>query len=317
MVATGVAPGRWLAVAAVAAVAVLVVGTTAVLLDDDGDSVVDTAAGRRARHRSRARPSWVTPAPSGSVGDPILMEPGPAEPPLFDLTGQADGQLVSHTMLGSQVAELHVPGLVVNDLVGERVEEVELARGTADVWFESDFVQVRWFTGAQAPCESFTVTVAGGSEDANRHAAVDLAERILLPGDLADRASASLERTAWTLDEVTVGDTATGADDEAFSILDGEASWSDGCNLFSAPYTQTSPTELVLGEVTSTAVGCDPDPVGEAIAAVMSPGPVEVALGSGVDGVFLTRGDTTLALRPAEPLGESTTTVGGETSGPG
>ena len=49
----------------------------------------------------------------------------------------------------------------------------------------TDFVQVRWFTGGQELCESFTVTVAGGTEDGNRHAAVDLAERVLLPSDLA------------------------------------------------------------------------------------------------------------------------------------
>jgi heat shock protein HslJ len=304
---------RWLAVAAVAAVAVLAVGTAAVVLGDDEDSAVDTAPA------TTAPPEPGTTVVGGACtvgisGDPIRMEPGPAEPPLFDLTGQADGQLVSHTMLGSQVAELHVPGLALNDLVGERVEEVELARGTAAVWFEPDFVQVRWFTGAQAPCESFTVTVAGGSEDANRHAAVDLAERILLPSDLRDRAGAGLERTAWALDHVTVGDTTTDANREAFSILDGEASWSDGCNLFSAPYTQTSPAELVLGEVTSTAVGCDPDPVGEAIAAVMSPGSVEVAFGSGVEALQLTRGDTRLTLTPAESLGETSTTVGGESS---
>ena len=158
------------------------------------------------------------------------------------------------------------------------------------------------------------MTVAGGSEDANRHAAVDLAERILLPSDLGDRAGASLERTAWTLDHVTVDGTTTEADGIEVSILDGEATWSDGCNLLSAPYTQPSPTQLVLGEVTSTAVGCDPTPVGEAIAAVLSPGPIEVAFGSGVDALFLTRGDTTLALPPAEPLGETTTTVGGESS---
>ena len=80
-----------------------------------------------------------------------------------------------------------MPGHVVDDLVGERVEEVELARGTASSGSRpGDFVQVRWFTGSQEPCESFTVTVAGSTEDGNRHAAVDLAERILLPSDLGD-----------------------------------------------------------------------------------------------------------------------------------
>jgi hypothetical protein len=189
--------GRWLTIGAVAAVAVLAIGTTAVLLDDDGDAAVDTAPSTTADPEPVAGTTVVgDPCTVGITGDPIVMQPGPADPPLFDLSGQPAGQLVAHTMLGSQVAELHAPGLVLTDLVGERVEEVELARGTASVWFGPDFVQVRWFTGGQEPCESFTVTVAGGGEDANRHAAVDLAERILLPRDLGDRAGARLERTA-------------------------------------------------------------------------------------------------------------------------
>ena len=57
----------------------------------------------------------------------------------------------------------------------------QLERGTAQLWFGAEFVQVRWFSGSQEPCESFTVTVAGGTEDGNRHAAVDLADRVLLP----------------------------------------------------------------------------------------------------------------------------------------
>ena len=76
--------------------------------------------------------------------------------------------------------------------------------------------------------------MAGGTEDGNRHAAVDLADRILLPSDLGDQAGANLERTAWQLDHFTVGEVETDGNGADFSILDGEATWSDGCNTFSA-----------------------------------------------------------------------------------
>jgi hypothetical protein len=299
-------PGRWGTVGAVAAVAILAIGTTAVLLDDDTDAVVDTAPLTTVDPGPGTGTTVVGDACTvGISGDPVVMDPGPADPPLFDLSGQPEGQLVAHTMLGSQVAELHVPGLVLDDLTGERVEEVGLARGTAQLWLREDLVQVRWFPGRteEEPCESFTVTVAGGGEDANRHAAVDFAERILLPsdlGDLGELGGAALERTAWRLDSVTVGDATIDGNGAGFSILDGEATWTDGCNHLSAPYTLPSRTELLLGEVETTLVGCDPDPVHEAIAAVMAPGAVEVAFGSGVEALFLSRDDTTLALVPAE-----------------
>jgi heat shock protein HslJ len=233
------------------------------------------------------------------------MEPGPASPPLFDLSGQPEGQLVAHTMLGSQVVELHVPGLVLDDLVGERVEDIELGRGTASLWFGPDFVQVRWFTGGQEPCESFTVTVAGGNEDANRHAAVDFAERVLLPSDLGDRGMAELDGTGWWLERSTVAGVPTDGNRAAFGFANGRATWSDGCNDFGADYTQPSPTELVLGDVSSTKLPCPTNPTSQAIAALMSSPIIEVAWGSGVDALFLTAGDITLTLRPVEPDAEA------------
>jgi len=182
-------PGRWLAVAAAAALAV---GTVAVLADDD-DQSIDTSP--RATPPSTTEDGMVddgvtVTGPDGCSiglgGDTVVVEPGPADPERFGAGGQPADQLVFHLPLGTtQTAEVHVPGVVVTDLVGERVEDVELQRGTAQVWFSTEFVQVRWFTGSQEPCSSFTVTVSGGTEDANRHAAVDLAERILLPEDLA------------------------------------------------------------------------------------------------------------------------------------
>lgn len=287
---------RWLVAAAVAALTVLAVGTTAVLLDDD-DQAVDTT------------PTTELPAAGTTVvgeactvgisGDPVTMESGPPDPPLFDQSGQPEGQLVAHTMLGSQVAELRVPGLVVDDLIGARVEDIELQRGTASLWLAPDFVQVRWFSGAQEPCESFTVTVAGGSQDGNRHAAVDFAERILLPSDLGDLGTAELDGTEWGLEGSTVGDVTTEGNGARFTFADGEATWSDGCNDFGAEYTQPSPTELVLGDVSSTKLPCPTNPTSQAVAAVMSSPSIEVARGSGRDIVVLTAGDTSLVLRPA------------------
>ena len=151
------------------------------------------------------------------------MDPGPAaDPPRFDPSGQPADQLVAHTMLGSQVAELHVPGVVLTDLVGERVEDVELERGTASIWFGPDFVQVRWFPGGQELCESFTVTVSGGSEDANRHAAVAFAERVLLPSDLGEVGVADLDGTDWQLERSTVRGEPTEGTGSAFTFADGE-----------------------------------------------------------------------------------------------
>ena len=58
------------------------------------------------------------------------------------------------------------PAWCVTDLVGERVEDVELERGTASSGSAADFVQVRWFPGGRSPASRSRVTVSGGSEDA-------------------------------------------------------------------------------------------------------------------------------------------------------
>ncbi|MEQ1786258.1 MAG: META domain-containing protein [Acidimicrobiales bacterium] len=288
-------PGRWLA--AVAAVAVAAVGVATVLVDDDGDQGLEMSPTTTA-----PEPGTTVEGPDclvGISGEPIMMEEGSADPPLFGTGGQPEGQLVTHTMLGTQVAELHVPGLVLDDLLGERVEEVELRRGTATVWFGADFVQVRWFSGAQEPCESFTVTVAGGTEDGNRHAAVDFAERILLPSDLGDLAAASLEGTDWALESSTVAGVTTDGSGLPFAFAGGEATWTDGCNSFGALFDQPSPTSLVLDEVGSTQLPCPTSPTSQALAAVMGADAIEVTFGSGRDIVVLSAGDTTLVLRPA------------------
>ena len=214
---------RWLVAAGVAAVAVLAVGTAAALLADDDQSVDTTPTTEPPA--ATGDPTTVTGGVCtvGIAGEPIVMDAGPAaDPPRFDPSGQPANQLVAHTMLGSQVAELHVPGVVLTDLVGERVEDVELERGTASIWFGPDFVQVRWFPGGQELCESFTVTVSGGSEDANRHAAVAFAERVLLPSDLGEVGVADLDGTEWQLERSTVRGEPTEGTGSAFTFADGE-----------------------------------------------------------------------------------------------
>jgi hypothetical protein len=107
---------------------------------------------------------------------------GPADPPLVPW---ASGSSAWHMTVADQTVEIRVPGTVVRDLVGERTEEVELeGRGTATIWFTDDWVQVQWFpTRDRRLCDSFDVTVAGPSEDANRDLAVALAGTIMpLPG---------------------------------------------------------------------------------------------------------------------------------------
>jgi len=121
----------------------------------------------------------------GLAGEPIVLLPGPADPPLIDVGGQPAQQIVSHLDLGDLTAEIHVPGVVVIDLVGERVETVDLQRGPAMAWLTDEFVQIRWFTGSQEACESFTVTVAGGLAHENLAAAAEIADRMLLESDLA------------------------------------------------------------------------------------------------------------------------------------
>ncbi len=239
------------------------------------------------------------------TGEEMILDEGPADPPLFEYQDQT----VAHAQLGTdQVAEISVPGLVVVDLIGERVEPVELRRGTADVWFGSDFVQVRWFFGSTKECESFSVTVAGGTEDGNRHAAVDLADRIILPSELD---LPSLRGTEWALERSTVGGEPTDGNGSTFTFRQNDVLWTDGCNEFNAGFTQDWGYALEVGgddpttEITSTAVGCDPNPTTDAIAAVMSAGLIDVAYDG--DLLLLSAGDVVLTLRPVG--GESPTTT--------
>lgn len=301
---------RWLAAAGVAAVAVLAVGTVAVLLDDD-DQAVDTTPVTEPPADPATTIGGGDVCLVGISGDPIAMAPGPADPPLFDTSGQPEGQLVAHTMLGSQVAELHVPGLVLTDLVGERVEEVELARGTASIWFGPDFVQVRWFTGGQELCESFTVTVAGGTEDGNRHAAVDLADRVLLPSDLAESPGAALGTIEgeWQLVRSSIDGGTDDVGGLSFTFSGGTAEWTDGCNTFAGGYGPVDYSSVRVGvvtftDVTSSAISCPTNTTAAAVRAVMGAERIEIAVERGGELLVLSANDATLTLHSLGGDGE-------------
>jgi heat shock protein HslJ len=212
------------------------------------------------------------------------------------------GTLVTGAFNDTQTFEVQVPGQVVTDLVGERVEDVQLHRGTGQLWFQADgAVQARWFTGSQEACESFTVTVRGGSEDANRHAAVDLAERVLMPSELGsstadDDLAAQLEGE-WLLERSTVDGAPTDGRGLRFSFLDGDASWTDGCNSFGGPYTAESGSTLVVGDIGSTDLPCPTNPTSQAVLAVMGAGRIDVAFDDEL--LTLGAGSVELVLRPA------------------
>lgn len=246
-------------------------------------------------------------------GEPVsLPRPGPVDQPILGSVGAAPDQATVQYELGSQRAEVSVPGFTVRDLVGERVDDIELARGTAQIWFTADFVQVRWFPGGVEPCETFTITVAGGTENANRYVAVDLADRLLLDSDLA--AGPSLRGTQWQLERSTVDGQPTDGDGSTFRFRQNDVQWSDGCNDFSGPFQQDFATDLVIGGddpttlVTGTDIGCPPNPTSDAIATVMGAERIDVRYED--DLLILTAGATELALRPVGNDGSAGPPVG-------
>lgn len=193
-------PARKL-VAAAAAVAVLALLGGALALRDDDQSVDTTPPVTQLP---------VAPAPGtvysgrgcpfGIAGDPIELREGPEL--LVDDRGGVDprsarfdtqsGQGVAHALVGSHVVEVRVPGFderASDD--GWREETIELDRGPGRVWLDGptsgvgskSFVQVRYFPESEQRCSSFTVTVDGGSEAANRETAIEFAERVVLPGE--------------------------------------------------------------------------------------------------------------------------------------
>jgi hypothetical protein len=198
-------PAPWLAGAAAAVVALAAIGTAVVTADDDAP--VDT--GPSADGDGGLDPVLPTVYQAagacklGITGDP-LPDPITVSPAETFVEGSV-GTLIEGSLNTTQTFAVQVPGQVVTDLVGERVEDIELDRGTAQAWFQTDAVQVRWFTGSQEPCESFTATVAGGTEDENRHAAVELAERVLMGPELDDEVSEAYGIWPMTASESMLG----------------------------------------------------------------------------------------------------------------
>lgn len=214
--------------------------------------------------------------PFGIAGEPLVMERGPVDPsgPRFDAE---PGQSIAHTVIGSQVAEVRVPGFTLHQPGGWRIEDIELARGPARLWLDGPpsgeegrpFVQVRWSSASDEPCGSFTVTVDGGTEEENRAVAVDLAERILLPEELGDPdlpgaeggpvAGLELPGTEW---RVVASSSGPMGSDAIVSFGDTTVRWSEGCATAAADYhLDREHGFLLLSNHSSTNPGCTPPSV--------------------------------------------------------
>jgi hypothetical protein len=288
---------RWLAVAAVAAVLALVGALT--LLDDDA-TVETVPSGILPRPSVQVLPDVGTIAsgsgcPFAISGDPVDMQPGPGTG-RFSTEG---GQGVAHILLGAQLAEVHVPGFARNGGDPRREERVELERGPAIVWLDGPesssregagnlpFVQVSYVAEGDEPCSSFTVTVDGGTEDANRQAAVDLADRVLLPADLEDLdlpgaeggpvAGLELAGTEW----LVAYPSAVGVD-LRMSFTDSTVRWANGCATERADYElDRAEGILTLSDRSSTDPGCTPPPPSRDDLRPSSPWPViETVMGA-------------------------------------
>lgn len=299
---SGPRPLRWLAAAAVVA---LVAGAVGLAVTQDDPDVRTGSAGDVAVVPLVA-PTSDFPAYDGRC--PFALDGGGPHQVIADATSPwfgpdsqpAEQQVVQLQLGATQTAEIAVPGVVLIDLVGERVEDVELARGTGAVWFSPDFVQARWFTGSQDRCESFTVTVWGGTEDGNRHAAVDLAEQVRLPSDLLAAVARTIEGD-WVLAGATLDgeDTAVGPLELGFA--DGRASWDTGCNQASGAYQVVGATSIRVPDPTSTALPCPNNAQATAIEQVM--GSQVIAVSTTADSLVL-RDDSavdgaSLTLHPA------------------
>lgn len=235
--------------------------------------------------------------PFGITGESVDLQPGRAGE-RFDLVG---GQTAAYLVLGAQTAEVHVPGFGLREQAGWQIEPIQLEGRSAMVWLDGPesashgganlpFVQIRYFPAGDEPCSSFTVTVDGGTQEANRQTAVDLAERILLPADLGDLdlpgteggpvAGLELPGTSWP---VTAPNHP--ADGAQMAFTGTTVSWTDGCATVTAAYElDRDDGILVLTDRTSTDPGCTPPthsefPLGwPMIASVMSRDRIDVQL---------------------------------------
>jgi hypothetical protein len=312
---------------AVAAVIALLAWVAAVtLLDDDQQvdtvPVTETPLPRMTVQALAGRTiASGSGCPFGISGDPVDMQPGPAG----ERFSPEGGQGVAHILFGSLSAEVHVPAF--DHGVGDwREEPVDLGGRPGIVWLDGPesasrdgagnipFVQARYAPDTDEPCSSFSVTVDGGTEEANRQAAVDLAARILLPSEMADLdlpgaeggpvAGLELPGTTWQM-TTQVGSFVTPAE---MTFTDTTVTWDDGCATVTADYElDRDEGYLVLTNKRSSDPGCTPPTHPEftlgwpAVAAVMGNDRIEVDLFDGVlylGGIF---GTEQLILGPPPP----------------
>jgi hypothetical protein len=298
---------RWLAAAAVVVLA-LISGWLVL----DGDQTVDTGPVTPDTEENEdssdttVAPAPVAPAPAtlvsgvgcpfGLTGDLVQMETGPVDPVSPRFTAEP-GQGIAHAVVGDQVAEIRVPGFIQSEGGDWRKEGVTLERGLATVWLDGPasgerglpFVQVT-FPGGAGPCNSFSVTVDGGTEAENRRTAEDLADRIVLPGEDpalelpgaegGPVAGMDLPRRTWEVFATSSGYPS----DAVVTFTDTTVTWNTGCAEATATYVlDRRAGVLTLTDATSTAPGCTPptlDPQSsnpwEAIAAVLGSQPITV-----------------------------------------
>ncbi|HJR24076.1 MAG TPA: hypothetical protein VJ804_01275 [Acidimicrobiales bacterium] len=181
-----------LVLATAVALVVLLIGVGLWRSDDrDGSDVVASGDGRVGMTTSS-----LTSAAGGEVGSTIVgddgcsvdvlpgghrIEIGPL--PIGGVFEPAAAHVVTSAGLR---AEIHVPGVMVIDLVGEDVELVMIDLGQAALWrgragdpgAEDEFSQLRYFRGGQDRCGSFTVTATGGTSEQRDQLAMDLANQL-------------------------------------------------------------------------------------------------------------------------------------------
>ena len=193
-----------LVVATAAAVAVMLVGLGLWWTDDgDGRDVVASDD-----DRDGTTTSSLASVAEGDVGRQTILgddgcsvevfpgahriEQGPLPgDPMFE---PAEAHVVES---GGLRAAIHVPGVMVTDLVGEDVELIEIDLGQAALWrrqagdagVDQEFSQVRYFRGGQEPCGSFTVTATGGTSAQRDQLAIEVANQLRPSG--ADETAAT------------------------------------------------------------------------------------------------------------------------------
>jgi hypothetical protein len=276
----------WLAVAAVVVVLCMLGGAFALVGgDEDPVHTIDVGPAPNTEVPPVLVPQAPPPntivsgigCPFGVSGNALEMVPG-ATLLYFD---PEPGQGIAHVFLGSQLAEVRVPGIQLNEDEWH-MEDVRLDRGAARLWLDGPahgggrdlpFVQVSWLPETGEPCDSFSVTVDGGTVAANRRTAVDLARRIVLPGELlaldlpgaegGPVAGLTLAGTEWVVTSTThtSGERDLGGRTPAMSFSDTTVTWDDGCATVSAAYElDREEGFLVLSDPTSTDPGCTPPP---------------------------------------------------------